>query len=245
MTMSSNGAGHSATQSIVILIPAHNESRSIGTVVTETRRLRPEPILVIDDDSTDDTAAIAEAAGATVLRLPFQLGAWGATQTGLRYAYAQGWERVVTLDADGQHEPHAISSVIAPLLSGEADVCIGACPERVSQARRVAWSYFRRLSGLAHEDITSGFRAYNRAAIELLVGPAATLLDYQDVGVLLILRRHGLRVLEAPVSMQARANGKSHVFASWWKVAQYMVVTSLLSLAGIGRERFATDPDES
>lgn len=214
-------------------------------MVSETRRLQADPVVVIDDRSMDATAALATAAGAIVLRLPLQLGAWGATQTGLRYAHALGCERVVTLDADGQHEPRAISAVLEPLLHGEADVCIGACPERVSRARRVAWSYFRRLSGLAHEDITSGFRAYNRAAIETLVGPAATLLDYQDVGVLLILRRHGLRVLEVPVPMQARANGKSHVFASWWKVAQYMVVTSLLSLAGIGRERAPMYPDES
>jgi len=221
----------------LILIPAHNEAASIGAVVTETLRLRAEPVIVIDDRSTDATAEVAEAAGATVLRLPLQLGAWGATQTGLRYAHALGCERVVTLDADGQHEPRAISAVIAPLIEGEADVCIGACPERVSSARRFAWSVFRRLSGLKHEDITSGFRAYNRAAIKTLISPAATLLDYQDVGVLLILRRHGLRVREVAVPMKPRANGKSHVFASWWKVAQYLVITSLLSLARVGRDR--------
>lgn len=221
----------------MILIPAHNEAASISAVVAETRRLRDEPVVVIDDCSSDATATLAANSGATVLRLPLQLGAWGATQTGLRYAHAQGWERVVTLDADGQHEPHGIAAVIAPLMDATADVCIGACPERVSSARRLAWSYFRRLSGIKHEDITSGFRAYNRAAIELLISPAATLLDYQDIGVLLILRRHGLRVQEVRVAMQPRASGKSHVFASWWKVAQYLVITSLLSLAGVGRER--------
>lgn len=201
-------------------------------------------MVVIDDQSTDTSAALAAAAGATVLRLPLQLGAWGATQTGPRSAHAQGCERVITMDADGQHEPRGISAVIAPLIDGEADVCIGACPQRVSRARRVAWGYFRRLSGLVHEDITSGFRAYNRAAIETLTSPAATLLDYQDIGVLLILRRHGLRVREVAVTMQPRASGKSHVFASWWKVAQYMVVTSLLSLAGIGRDRSKPGTEE-
>lgn len=221
----------------MILIPAHNEAASIGAVVAETRRLRTEPVVVIDDRCTDETAALAAAAGATVLRLPLQLGAWGATQTGLRYARAQGCEQVVTLDADGQHEPQGISAIMAPLIDGEADVCIGACPERVSSARRFAWGVFRRLSGLKHEDITSGFRAYNRAAIETLISPAATLLDYQDVGVLLILRRHGLRVREVAVPMKPRTNGKSHVFASWWKVAQYLVITSLLSLSGVGRDR--------
>lgn len=221
----------------MILIPAHNEAASISSVVSETRRLRAEPVVVIDDCSSDATASLAERSGATVLRLPLRLGAWGATQTGLRYARAQGWERAVTLDADGQHEPRGIDAVIGPLMDGTADVCIGACPERVSSARRLAWSYFRRLSGIKHVDITSGFRAYNRAAIDLLSSPAATLLDYQDIGVLLILRRQGLRVREVGVAMQPRRSGKSHVFASWWKVAQYLVVTSVLSLAGVGRER--------
>jgi hypothetical protein len=221
----------------MIVIPAHNEAPSIAAIVTETRRLRTEPVVVVDDCSSDGTAELAEQAGATVLRLPLQLGAWGATQTGFRYAYRKGCAYVVTLDADGQHEPHGIAAVMAPLLTGAADVCIGACPSRVSRARRLAWGYFRRLSGLSHEDITSGFRAYNRSALETLISPAATLLDYQDVGVLLILRRHRLRVREVAVAMQPRMSGKSHVFASWWKVAHYMVVTSLLTLAAVGMEQ--------
>lgn len=228
----------------MILIPAYNEAASIGAVIADARRLRPEPIVVIDDRSTDETAAIAEAAGATVIRLPLRLGAWGATQTGLRYAHEQGWELVVTLDADGQHEPSGIATVIAPLFDGRADVCIGACPARVSRARRLAWHYFRSISGLSHEDITSGFRAYSRAAIETLIRPAATLLDYQDVGVLLILRRHGFRVSEVPVLMKPRTSGKSQVFASWWKVAQYLVVTSILTLAAIGLDDAPSEPFE-
>lgn len=112
----------------MILIPAYNEAALISAVVTETRRLHTEPVVVMDDRSTDATAALATAAGATVRRLPLQLGARGATQTGLRFAHAQGCERVVTLDADGQHEPLGISAIVAPLLGGEADVCIAASP---------------------------------------------------------------------------------------------------------------------
>ena len=217
-----------------IIIPAYNEAESIAQVVAATERLGAAPVVVIDDCSTDATAAIAGAAGATVLRLPLRLGAWGATQTGLRFAWREGWARAVTMDADGQHDPSEVPVLLEPLTAGAADVVIGACPSRVSPARQVAWRYFRWLSGIALEDLTSGFRAYNRDAIQRLIAPDATLLDYQDIGVLLILRRHGLRVREIPVQMQDRTSGKSHVFDSWWSVGRYLLLTSLLILAGVG-----------
>lgn len=228
----------------MILIPAYDEAKSIAQVITDVRRLYQAPIVVIDDGSQDATSAIAAAAGGLVLRLPLHLGAWGAMQTGLRYAYRQGWDLAITLDADGQHDPADIQALIAPLLAGEADVVIGACPLRVSRARRLAWHYFRGITGIALEDLTSGFRAYNRAAMERLIRPDATLLDYQDVGVLLILRRQGLRMREVPVTMRDRYDGKSHIFNSWWTVGRYMMQTSLLSLAGIGGKRGQEAPDE-
>ena len=218
----------------MIIIPARDEARSIATVIDKARRQFLWPIVVVDDASQDETIAMARAAGAQVLGLPLHLGAWGAIQTGLRYALRQDWEMAVTLDADGQHDPADIHSLIAPLVDGRADVVIGACPLRVSPARRLAWRWFRALSGIAVEDLTSGFRAYNRKAIERLSRPDATLLDYQDVGVLLILRRQHLRILQVPVSMRARYDGKSRVFDSWWTVSRYMLRTSLLCLAGIG-----------
>lgn len=222
----------------MILIPARDEAGSIAQVITEARRLWGGiSLVVIDDASLDGTRAAAVEAGAVVLPLPLHLGAWGAMQTGLRYAQRQGWELAVTLDADGQHEPADIAALVAPILAGEADVVIGACPPRVSWARRLAWSYFRALSGIGLEDLTSGFRAYNRAAIARLVLPDATLLDYQDVGVLLILLHQGLRVREVPVTMRERNHGKSRVFDSWGTVARYMLRTSLLILAGIGGNR--------
>lgn len=223
----------------MILIPARDEAGTIAQVITEARcRWSEVPLVVIDDASQDGTRAAAAAAGAVVLPLPLHLGAWGAMQTGLRYAQRQGWELAVTLDADGQHVPADIAALIAPILAGEADVVIGACPPRVSWARRLAWSYFRSLSSIGLEDLTSGFRAYNRAAIARLVLPDATLLDYQDVGVLLILRHQGLRIREVAVTMRERNHGKSRVFDSWWTVARYMLHTSLLILAGIGGSRY-------
>ncbi len=224
-----SGAG-----SFLALIPAHNEAATVGTVVGQVRRLWRCPVVVIDDCSTDGTAQVARAAGAIVLPLTLQLGAWGAMQTGLRYALRHGFRIAVTLDADGQHDPAGIGDLLQPLDAGQADVAIGAFPERASRARRLAWRYFRLLTGLKLADITSGFRAYNHAAIGVLAAPEASLLDYQDVGVLLILRRQGLRTVEVPVPMQTRAVGASRVFRSWWIVGAYMLQTSLLCLARVG-----------
>jgi hypothetical protein len=218
----------------IVLVPAYNEQTTVGCIVNQVRRRWGLPVVVIDDCSTDATARTARAAGATVLPLMVQLGAWGAIQTGLRYALRHGYRTAITLDADGQHEPDSIGILLEPLADGLADVSIGAFPGRASRARQIAWSYFRWLTGLELEDITSGFRAYNHAAMTALASREASLLDYQDVGVLLILRRRGLRLIEAPVSMQPRAAGASRVFRSWWVVGKYMLHTSLLCLARVG-----------
>ena len=234
----------SSVDRTIALIPAHNEAATVGNIVTQICSLWRCPVVVIDDCSTDNTVQIARAAGASVLPLAIQLGAWGAIQTGLRYALRQGFRTAVTLDADGQHEPQDIGALLCPLMTGEADVAIGAFPERASRARRLAWSYFRFLTGLELEDITSGFRAYNHTAMTALASREASLLDYQDVGVLLILRRRGLRSVEVPVSMQPRAIGGSKIFRSWWVVGKYMLQTSLLCLARVGRNPAPSSADD-
>jgi glycosyltransferase involved in cell wall biosynthesis len=227
----------------IALIPAHNEEATVGPIIAQVRKLWKCPVVVIDDCSRDATAQVARTAGATVLPLTIQLGAWGAIQTGLRYALRQGYRTAITLDADGQHEPVSIGALLEPLADGQADVSIGAFPERASRARRFAWSYFRWLTGLKLEDITSGFRAYNHAAMRVLASSEASLFDYQDVGVLLILRRKGLRTIEVPVSMQPRTIGASKVFRSWLIVGKYMLQTSLLCIARVGYRPLSLDDD--
>ncbi|MBK1718863.1 glycosyltransferase family 2 protein [Thiocystis violacea] len=231
--------------SIAVLIPAHNEAATLGAIVRDVRCLWGHPVVVIDDCSSDATAEVALAAGATLLPLPLRLGAWGAIQTGLRYARRQGYRLAITLDADGQHEPAYLGALVAPVRDGQANVVIGAFPARASPARRIAWRYFRWLTGLDLEDITSGFRAYDQAAMRLLASSEATLLDYQDVGVLLTLHRHGLRVIEVPAPMQPRAQGVSRVFKSWWSVGNYMLQTSVLCLARVGHGRAKVSAQDS
>jgi glycosyltransferase involved in cell wall biosynthesis len=218
-----------ATGGLLIVIPARDEAGTIAGVVQALHAAGWTDVLVVDDQSEDDTGRLAQAAGARVVRPVLPMGAWGAMQTGLRYAVAHGFSAVVTMDADGQHEVDEI-----PLLLGardRADLVIGAYPERASMARQMAWHWFRRLAGFELRDLTSGFRHYGEAAMRLLAADEATLLDYQDLGTLLMLRRAGLRIEEVPVSMNLRAVGKSRIFHSWLSVGRYMAVTTLMCLA--------------
>ncbi|MBC7437505.1 MAG: glycosyltransferase [Bdellovibrionales bacterium] len=215
--------------STLIVIPARNEAATIGQVVSALIAAGWSNIFVIDDHSTDDTGNIARRAGATVARPVLPLGAWGGMQLGVRHAWAQGFGAVITMDADGQHEVQEIPSLVAG--SVRADVVIGAHPERASRLRQIAWRWFRAIAGFELRDLTSGFRYYNRPAIDILAADEATLLDYQDVGVLLLLRKAGLRIVEVPVSMNTRQVGRSRIFYSWFSVGRYMVTTTLLCLA--------------
>jgi hypothetical protein len=215
---------------LLVVIPALNEAASIADVVNRVLALGNTDVLVVDDGSNDETARLASASGAIVLQAPLRQGAWGAMQTGIRHAMREGYSGVVTMDADGQHEPAELARLLQAAEAG-ADVVIGACPARGSFMRRQAWRYFRFLTGFAFEDLTSGFRFYNAKACYLLAREEATLLDYQDIGVLLLLHRAGLRVKEVPVAMNPRQFGASRIFYSWWSVARYMAETTLLCLA--------------
>lgn len=214
---------------LLVVIPALNEAACIGEVIARTRAHDGVDVLVIDDGSSDDTAAVALLNGAGVIRAPLWQGAWGAIQTGIRYAVRHGYSGVVTMDADGQHEPACLPQLIEA--AREADVVIAACPSRGSRMRHIAWIYFRFLTSLDLDDLTSGFRYYNASACRLLAMEEATLLDYQDVGVLLLLRHAHFRIAEISVAMNARKYGASRVFSSWWTVALYMAETTLLCLA--------------
>ena len=215
----------------IVVIPAFNEQKDIAAVVREVRRVSGFPIVVVDDCSIDNTRAEAESAGARVIPLSQQLGAWGALQTGLRFACREGYEFALTMDADGQHEAVWIDKLFAPVIEGDADVTIGCCVRRGSRLRKIAWVMLKAASGLKMEDITSGFRVYNRQAMDLLAGPEATLLEYQDVGVLTLLKNAGLHIEDVDVTMLPRTSGTSRVYHSWLVVAYYMAHTLLLGFS--------------
>jgi glycosyltransferase involved in cell wall biosynthesis len=218
----------------VVIIPAHDEAEDIAYVISEIQKYTNFPVVVIDDASNDDTIEVARKAGAVIVPLAVQLGAWGATQAGLRYALNKDYAYAITMDADGQHLAESLPDLLVPIINKQADVTIGACTRRGSKARKIAWLLMKRVSGLRLEDLTSGFRVYDRRAIRRLAAWQATLLEYQDVGVLAMLQASGIVIKEVEVKMKPRRHGKSRIFYSWRTVMYYMAYTLLLSVTKRG-----------
>ena len=225
---------------VLVVIPAYNEAATVADVVRGVIEHAACDVLVVNDASSDDTSAQARAAGAIAIDLPLNLGAWGATQTGMRFAQRNRYGTVVTLDADGQHHPESLPVMLAEFDRGDADVVIGTYAQRLSTAKRVAWWYFRMLTGLPVQDFTSGLRAYSRRAVRTLASREASLLDYQDMGVLMLLNQKGFRLREVPTVMSPRKSGMSRVFASWFVVARYMLHTTVLCFARLDVRRRIT-----
>lgn len=163
------------SQRCVIVIPAYNEAPTVGEVVGLVRKQGFRDVIVVDDGSTDGTADMAKAAGALVVRHPINRGAGAATRTGFEAARQLGADVLVTLDADGQHDPAEISRLMSPLLAGEADVVVGAryllrgrMPLMTRLFNVIANAVTWALSGVWCSDSQSGFRAYSRRAVERL-----------------------------------------------------------------------------
>jgi glycosyltransferase involved in cell wall biosynthesis len=203
----------------VAVVPAYNEEQTIERVIEEIRRADPEfDVVVIDDASRDRTAVRAEAAGATVVRLPYNLGIGGAVQTGYQYARDHGFQLAVQVDGDGQHDPAELSRLIAPILEGRADMAVGSrfrgeARYRVPLGRRVGIELYSRVVSLMIRkrvtDPTSGFRAVNRKGIRLFATTYPH--DFPEIEANVLCVRHGLRFEEVPVTMHARGGGRSSV----------------------------------
>ncbi len=217
------------TKRTLVVMPAWNESEVIGSTVAEVIATCPDvDLLVIDDGSTDDTATRARAAGAHVLRLPYNLGVGGALRAGYKYAWREGYDQTIQVDADGQHNPADIPKVLAGL--EHADISIGARfagkgDYDARGPRRWAMSLLAvALSAAAKvklTDVTSGFRAANRAAIEQYTRhyPAEYLGDTVDS--LMTAVRSGYTVTQIPVAMRPRQGGVPS--ANPWKAAVYLL----------------------
>ncbi|MFY1576823.1 glycosyltransferase family 2 protein [Verrucosispora sp. WMMD703] len=200
---------------LLIIIPAFNEAASIGDVVGEIRgELPTADVLVVDDGSTDHTAAVAITAGARVARLPYNLGVGGAMRLGYRYAHEHDYDAAVQVDADGQHDPRYVPKLVD--LLGDHDLVIGARfagegEYTVRGPRRWAMAVLSLvLSGLAGTtltDTTSGFRAANRRMIEMFAHwyPVEYLGD--TVETLVHAARRGYRIQQVPVAMRRRMAG--------------------------------------
>jgi glycosyltransferase involved in cell wall biosynthesis len=228
---------------VLILIPAYNEQGAIRHVVHQVREIGPEvDVVVVDDGSADNTAQEALAAGATVLQHPFNLGIGGAVQTGLRFAWQAGYNFVIRLDGDGQHNPADIVTIGQALLSQQADVVVGS--RFLEQKSTLPIPFARRLgirlfalaaSGLTGQratDTTSGFFGLNRRAMSLLITYMPQ--DYPEIESRLICHKAGLTTLELPVTMNPRLSGVSSIHT--WNSIYYAFKVSVAVLMTIFKD---------
>lgn len=211
----------SGKHSLMILIPAFNEEGAIATVIGELRQRHPElPILVVDDCSADGTRTVALEAGADVITVPYHLGLGGCVQAGYRLAFDLGFQYVIRLDGDGQHDPAYVALIRDTLRTSGAQMVIGSRyingeGEHTSVARGIGIVFFRWFLALILRkevhDPTSGFVGVNRQALEVFARSFP--LEYPEIEALVVLQRLTFRFEEVPVKMRARMAGVSTITA--------------------------------
>lgn len=225
---------------ILVIIPAFNEEGNLGALIKKFKDIDVD-ILVINDCSTDRTADVCKRYNTKHIDLPCNLGIGGAVQTGYKYAANNNYDIAIQIDGDGQHNPHYISELIAPIINGQADMVIGSRyitreGFQSSFIRRVGIKHFTRLIKLLLKqnitDPTSGFRACNSRVIQLFSENYPT--DYPEPETIVTLLRNELKVVEVPVIMNSREYGVSSI--NKIKAVFYMIKVSLAILIDYFRE---------
>jgi hypothetical protein len=206
---------------LLILIPAFNEEGAVGDVVREVHAVMPDaPVLVVDDSSADGTVLRAREAGARVLELPHHLGLGGCVQAGYRLAYELGYEYVIRVDGDGQHDPRDIPTIFEALREEGCEMVIGSRylngkGPNFGIMRAAGITFFRAvlrpILGKEVHDPTSGFVGVNRTA--LAVFSRSFPLEYPEIEALVVLQRRRFRFVEVPCHMRPRQAGRSTITA--------------------------------
>jgi len=238
----------SSADRLLVLIPARNEAPRIEAVIAAVREVLPEAeLVVVDDASEDSTARRAAQAGARVLGHLFHLGYGAALQTGYKYALRKGFNAVVQLDADGQHDAAELPGLLAPVREGRADVVLGsrflARPPTYHGPliRRIGSFLFALLASVLTRqritDPTSGLRALSRPALEACCSDMFP-TDYPDADTLVHLRRAGLHIVEVEARMRPSEGkvGMHRGFSPVYYVYKMLLSTLVVVLRGRARK---------
>lgn len=201
-----------------MIIPVYNEEACLASVLNDVKNSNLNTdVLVVNDGSTDNTSEIAKQAGVKVLDIPFNMGYGLAIQTGFRFATEYGYDFVITMDGDGQHDPSFAKDLIEAMHREEADVVIGSRflerTYKMGIARRIGVWLFSKIArfytGMKFTDPTSGFQLLKRRVFSYLSKGDNYPLDYPDVNIIMALYKMRFKVIEAPVRMFEKSKGKS------------------------------------
>ncbi len=239
----------------LIIVPAFNEEAAIAGVVGEIHQVLPgAPVLVIDDASIDSTKDRAKAAGAGVLALPYHLGLGGCVQAGYKLAYELGYDYVIRVDGDGQHDPADIPRILETLYASGCQMVIGSRyynqnGEHTSLLRGIGIAIFRMvlrpILGKPVRDPTSGFVGVNRQALEVFTKSFP--LEYPEIETLVVLQRKRFQFQEVPCHMRPRQTGRSSItpVKSLYYIVHVLlgVFVNILKFEGRPRRRTGKRPD--
>jgi glycosyltransferase involved in cell wall biosynthesis len=235
---------------LVVVVPAFNEEESVAAVVRAVPRViegLSTAVLVMDDGSTDATAAVARHAGAMVCSLGANVGQGVVLRLGYRLAAARGARYIATADADGQFDPAELPRLVAPLVSGEADFVNGSRRlgrnVQVDRVRRLGVVWFgavlSAVTGVRITDPSNGLRAWRTDVTERVTLHQP---QYQTSELLIRTVAHGFRVREVPATMYERSAGASKKGRNWryaLRFARVIATTAWEERAGLARARRA------
>ena len=215
---------------LLIVIPAYNEAENIVSVVEELKTVVPQyDYVIVNDGSRDKTAAICRDKGYTLLDLPANLGLTGAFQTGMLYACEKGYDAVIQIDGDGQHDPGFIPAMVEKMENDGADLVIAS--RFVKEKRKLTMRTFgniildvaiRIATGKRITDSTSGMRMYGKRLLEIMATDLNSTPEPDTVAYLLMC---GAKVEECQVTMRERMAGESYL--NPWRSITYMAHMSM------------------
>lgn len=220
---------------VCAVIPAHNEAETIGKIIQETKKYI-EKIFVVDDGSTDDTAKVAEENGAQVIRHDTNKGYGAAQRTGQKITIQNGFDYILQLDADGQHDPKYIPELLKVALTGGYDIVLGSRFLNYSYkdypfVRRIGITFFTKvvsfLGGVRLTDVTSGYKVYKTLSLQKLT---RTSDKHPAVEQMLEMAKRNMKIKEISIEMPIRNNGESHLNFKRYALYPLRMIFSVLKV---------------